>query len=133
MCPSTSPETGKSAGFTLVEALAALAITLAGLGALAELSHQSFRAGVGAEHRLALVSTTRKILAGLPGRAALPDAELSGVEDNHLWKIAAAPFLLPLAAPNVSPWRPERVALRVQGPGGEILEVETVRLIRRAP
>ena len=118
-------------GFTLLEALAALAIAAAGLAALAELTHQSFRAGVSAERRVALVSTTRKILAGLPERSSLPDADLSGFEDNHAWRISAAPYPMTLAGPNVSPWRAQLIALQVRGPGGEALEVETIRLRKR--
>ena len=115
-------------GFTLLEALAALAIAAAGLAALAELTHQSLRAGLGAEHRLALVSTTRKILTGLPEGSAELDADLSGIEDNHAWKISATPYSMTLANANVSPWRAQLMRLQVRGPDGEALEVETIRL-----
>ena len=79
------------AGFTLIEGLVALAVMAAGLAAIGEVTHESFRAGLASERRLALVSTARKIMAGLPDRSSLRGGDLDGVLDNHRWRLEAKP------------------------------------------
>lgn len=133
MSPPTNPSECRSAGFTLVEALAALAITAIGMAAIGELSNASMRSGLYVERHLAEIETARKIIAGLPSRKDLPDGSLTGVLDSHKWRIDAAPFPNALVAPNApTDWRPQFVALRVLAPTGGAVEIDTIRLRRRA-
>ena len=119
-------------GFTLIEGLVALAVMAAGLAAIGEVTHESFRAGLVGERRLALVSTARKIVTGLPGRAQQLDGELDGTLDNHRWRLMAAPFA-PAAGPaNASRWAPQNLVLEVTGPYGDRMDVDMVRLQRVA-
>ncbi|MBV8662644.1 MAG: prepilin-type N-terminal cleavage/methylation domain-containing protein [Hyphomicrobiales bacterium] len=111
-------------GFTLIEGLVALAVVAAALGALAELNGQSRRATLAVEHRSALAAAAGMIEIGLPGRDQLRDGERSGVVDGHRWRLQTT--ALP-ASPG-TPWRPHRLSLQVQGPGGETLQIETIRL-----
>lgn len=131
MCRST--RASRSGGFTLIEALAALAIVAAGIAAIGSLSFSSLRSGRDVQSHLALIASARKIVAGLPQRDELNDGELHGVIDNHSWRIAAEPVADGVvAAGDASPWEPQRIALFVRGPTGAALEIDTVRLRRRA-
>jgi prepilin-type N-terminal cleavage/methylation domain-containing protein len=111
-------------GFTLIEGLVALAVVSAALGALAELNAQSRRATLVAERRSALAETARMIEVSLPSRAQLGGGERSGVLDGHRWRLQTT--ALPATAG--TPWSPRRLSLQVQGPGGETLQIETIRL-----
>ena len=77
MCRPANPEERGIAGFTLIEALAALAVMGAGLAAIGALANSSVRAGLYAERHLAEIETARKIIAGMPSRDALPVGRLS--------------------------------------------------------
>jgi general secretion pathway protein I len=127
----TSLELGADGGFTLIEGLVALAIVAAAVGAIVALSGQSLRATMAAERRMALVATARMIEAGLPGRAKLPDGRRSGALDDHQWRLETSSYS-PGARDAASPWRPHRLSLSVQGPGGETLQIETIRLQMQA-
>ena len=87
MCRPANPERRGIAGFTLIEALAALAVMGAGLAAIGPLVSSSLRAGLYAERHLAQIETARKILAGMPSREALPVGRLTGALDAHDWRI----------------------------------------------
>ena len=133
MFRSTNPEKRGSAGFTLVEALAGLAVMAVSVAAIGELSNASMRSGLHVERHLAEIETARKIVAGLPSREALRDGSLTGVLDAHQWRIDAAPFANALIAPNApSKWQPQFVALRVLAPTGGVVELDTIRLRRQA-
>ncbi len=111
-------------GFTLIEGLVALAVVVAALGALAELNGQSRRATLAVEHRGALAAAAGMIEIGLPDRGQLRDGDRSGVVENHRWRLQTT--ALP-ATPGTL-WRPHRLSLQVQGPGGETLQIDTIRL-----
>jgi general secretion pathway protein I len=129
----SNPSDRRSAGFTLVEALAALTIMAIGMAAIGELSNTSLRSGLYFERHLAEIETARKIVAGLPAREDLRDGSLSGILDSHRWRIDAAPFLNALAPVNAaSDWRPQLVVLRVRAPTGGEVEIDTIRLHKRA-
>jgi general secretion pathway protein I len=130
---STNPRERRSAGFTLVEALAALAVMAVSMAAIGELANASMRSGLYVERHLAEIETARKIIAGMPSRQDLPDGSLAGVLDSHRWRIDAAPFPNALVAPNApSKWHPQFVALSVLAPNGAVVEIDTIRLRERA-
>jgi general secretion pathway protein I len=118
-------------GFTLIEALAALAIVAVALTAIGMLVGANIRATRSLGNRLALLETTRAILAGLPARSELELGRMSGEVADHRWRIDVIPFSADFVDPGrPSPWIPQSVVLRVQAPTGEILRVDTVRLHR---
>ena len=120
------------AGFTLIEGLVALAVMAAGLAAIGEVTHESFRAGLASERRLALVSTARKIMAGLPDRSSLRGGDLDGVLDNHRWRLEAKPAPGGAGPASATRWAPQTLALRVTGPYGDRMDIDMVRLQRVA-
>jgi general secretion pathway protein I len=131
---STRPSESGAAGFTLIEALAALAIASAGIAAIGLLLFSSLRSDLNAEHHIALIAAAQKIAAGLPDRNELADGELNGVLDNHQWRLEAGPFVGASASPaDGGSWEAQRIALRVRSPGGAVVDLDTVRLRRRAP
>lgn len=122
-----------AAGFTLIESLVALSVVAVVLTAIGMLIGANIRATHSLDERLALIETTRGILAGLPDRDQLAPGDLSGALADHRWRIDVMPFAADFVDPSVpSPWQPEAVVLRVQAPSGEILRIDTVRL-RRSP
>ncbi len=116
-------------GFTLIEALVALAVLAAGLGAIGGLGFSSLSATRRAEARIWLTAEARKAFAALPDRAALGDGALSGALDGASWRLQSAPFAFEApGAPGVPAWRPQALRLTVTAPTGERLVVDTVRL-----
>jgi general secretion pathway protein I len=123
---------GVCTGFTLIEAVVALAvvaITLTAIGAVATTSARGTRS---LEQHLALVETTRIVAATLPkdNDAALDG--LSGEILGHRWRITLAPFVgSGINQIPESPWIPLTVVVRVRSPTGAVNGFETVRLQRR--
>jgi len=131
LCRPANPERRGTAGFTLIEALVALAVMGAGLAAIGSLASSSLRASLYAERHLAEIETARKIIAGMPSREALPVGRLSGALDAHDWRINSALIGAP-AAVGDSLWTPQRIEVLVRSPSGAMLKIETIRLRRQA-
>jgi general secretion pathway protein I len=126
-----NPERRGTAGFTLIEALAALAVMGAGLGAIGTLASSSLRATLYTERHLAEVETARKVLAGMPSREALPVGSLSGVLDAHDWRIDSTLIGAPAVVGDAL-YTPQRIEVMVRSPSGAIMKVDTIRLRRQA-
>jgi general secretion pathway protein I len=125
--------TGKHgvAGFTLIEVLIALAIVSISLASIGSLMASTVRGMRTIDQRFALMETARAIETGLPDRDELAGG-LSGDLAGHRWRVDVAPFVANFVDPRLpSPWVPQSVIIRVQSPGGAILQVNTVRLRRR--
>jgi len=129
---SRPPSPDAAAGFTLIEALAALTIAALGLGALAELTHSTIRTTLFAERRVELISTARKAWAALPARVALGEGQTHGELNGKVWRMSVAPYVGPAVPSEAAGWRPERIAIEVRAADGERIELETVRLQRAA-
>jgi general secretion pathway protein I len=122
---------GRDGGFTLIEALVALAVVSVALTAIGMLISANVRATQSLDQRLALLQTTRAILSALPRRDELELGDTSGEVADHRWRLDVMPFVVDFVDPSVpAPWIPEALVLRVQAPTGEILRLDTVRLRR---
>jgi general secretion pathway protein I len=131
LCRPSNPKRRGIAGFTLIEALAALAVMGAGLAAIGPLVSSSLRAGLYAERHLAEIETARKILAGMPSREALPVGRLTGILDAHDWRIDST-LIGASAKVGDTLWTPQRIEVLVRSPSGAMLKVDTIRLRRQA-
>ncbi len=131
MCRSPRLELGGTAGFTLLEALVALAVMGAGLAAIGTLANSSLHVGLYTERHLAEIESARKIIAGMPARNALPYGRLTGSVDAHEWRIDSAPVSMTAASGETS-WTPQSIALLVRSPFGATIEIDTIRLRKQA-
>jgi general secretion pathway protein I len=121
------------AGFTLIEALVALAIMAFSLGAIAELAVYTHRSGLSIENRLAAVETAQKIIAGLPDRGKIGPTGMKGEMGNQRWRVESRFY--PVDFGNLeaaSVWSLEEILVEVQGPTGAQIRINMVRLIKSA-
>jgi general secretion pathway protein I len=125
---SANPERRETAGFTLIEALAALAVMGAGLAAIGALANSSMRSEIYAERHLAEIETARKIIAGMPDRGGLSVGRLTGFLDAHAWRIDSAPLGEEAASSGDTYWAPLGIALLVRSPSGATVKVDMIRL-----
>ncbi|MBV9290119.1 MAG: type II secretion system protein [Hyphomicrobiales bacterium] len=131
MSRSQNLEPVGTAGFTLVEALVALGVMAAGLAAIGALANSNLRVSLYTERHLAEIETARKVITGMPARNELPFGNLAGVLDAHQWRIESTALSTPLAGAGAS-WVPQGIALLVRSPSGATIEVDTIRLRKRA-
>jgi len=121
------------AGFTLIEALIALAIVAVSLTAIGSLMAMTVRGTRSIDQHLALVETARAIEAGLPDRGDLTVGSLTGAVGAYRWRVDVLPFQASFVDPQLpTPWVPQAVVITVQSSAGPILRINSVRLHRRA-
>jgi general secretion pathway protein I len=122
-----------AAGFTLIEALVALAIVAAVLGSIGAVIATTAKGTRSIDQRLALSGTAETILAALPARTLLKPGRQSGETAGHRWRIDVSPMNVAVAsdAPQTGRFVPLAVTMRVQAPGGPAMQVTTVRLVPR--
>ena len=118
-------------GFTLIEALVALAIVAASLASIGALIATTARGTRSIEQRLFRLEAARAALTALPDRDQLAPGGVSGELDGHRWRLEMAPFVDGALDPREI-WLPQTVVIAVQSPGGGVLEIPTVRLHRRS-
>ena len=121
-----------TAGFTLIEVLVALAVVAASLGAIAMVAGTSLRGTRALERRVALLETARAVETGIPNRDLLQPGRTEGEIAGHRWQMDVQPLQL-AGLPENAPWTPFDIRIRVRGPGGEMVALETVRLARSRP
>jgi general secretion pathway protein I len=120
------------AGFTLIEALIALAIVAVTLTAIGSLMATTVRGTRSIDQHLILVETARAIEAGLPDRADLAFGSLTGAIGGYRWQVDVLPFRASFVDPQrPTSWEPQAVVVTVQSPAGLVLHLNSVRLQRR--
>ncbi|MGJ4931267.1 PulJ/GspJ family protein [Bradyrhizobium sp. HKCCYLS2038] len=131
--PLMSPGSEATAGFTLIEALVALAIVAVSLVAIGALMGSSVRGTKKLEQHVALVQAAYNGLwLAFPSRSSPASETQSGESMAHLWRARTQPFAIDNGVPDsASAWMPQKVTLQVRSPSGETIELETVRLFRR--
>jgi len=122
-----------TAGFTLIEVLVALAVVAASLAAIGSLVAVSMRGAQSIGQRLAFRETLRALVTSLPDRRDLGAVTTTGVAAGYRWRLDIAPFVATFVDPQApTPWQPEAVVITVRSPSGQQLQINTIRLRRRA-
>lgn len=121
------------AGFTIVEALVALAVATMVLSAIAQVIGTSMRGVRSIEQHAELVAAARRIETGLPDRQDLAPGGLSGEQAGRRWRLDVLPYTGGgVAMDPRSRWIPQTVLITVSSPSGATLRIGTVRLVRRS-
>ena len=128
-----SPTHKAIAGFTLIEALVALAIVAVSVVAIGALMGSTTRGSRQLEQHVALVQAAYNALwLAFPSRPPPASSTQSGESIEHLWSAATEPFAIDLGAPTGDVvWVPQKVMLRVRSSSGATIDLETVRLFRK--
>jgi general secretion pathway protein I len=125
------------AGFTLIEALVALAIVAAVLSSIGAVIATTVKGTRVIDQRLALTGAAETLLAALPARNLLKPGRQSGELAGHRWRIDVAPMNLAgeaeaSDAPQTRNFVPLAVTVRLEAPDGPVLQIVTVRLVPKA-
>ena len=123
---------GKTAGFTIIEvlvAIAVVAIVLSSIGAVVSGTTRGVRT---LEQHVVLMETARSVTAQLRSREPMPESARSGQMYGYRWQIGMSPMADgPVLPDSRSTWVPQMVTIRVQTPSGAAIDIKTVRLQRR--
>lgn len=128
-----SPTHKASAGFTLIEALVALAILAVSVVAIGALMGSTARGSRQMEQHVAMVQAAYNALwLAFPSRSSPTSGAQSGESNEHLWRAKIEPFAIDFGGPaGEVAWVPQRVMLRVRSRSGATIDLETVRLFRK--
>ena len=121
-----------TAGFTLIEALVALAIIAIVLGTIGSVIAVTTRGTRSIDQRLALASTAETLLADLPARGLLKPGRQSGQLAGSRWRVDIAPMNVAGGDPATDRFVPLAVNLRLQRADGSAIQVTTVKLVPRS-
>jgi prepilin-type N-terminal cleavage/methylation domain-containing protein len=124
----------RQAGFTLLEALVALAVVLAFAAALGPHLSQARCIMDHAEGRVAAQVMLRSLLDAPFDRSGLANASRKGEAGGLRWRIVAEPVLAAApGAPDQQRWLPYRVTASVAWGSDQVITAETIRLGRAQP
>jgi len=121
-----------AAGFTLIEALVALAIIAVVLGAIGSVIATTTRGTRAIDQRLALAGTAETLLADLPARGLLKPGRQSGEIAGSRWRVDVTPMNVAGGNPDTDRFVPMAVNLRLQRSDGAAIQLTTVKLVPRA-
>ena len=130
MCKSKSCFSGER-GFTLIEALVALAIIAAVLTSIGMVIGTTVRGTRAIDQKLALSGAAETLLAQLPARNLLKPGTQYGELAGHRWRIDVAPLNVAAQEAPTNRFVPLAVSLRMQAPRGPAIQITTVRLAPR--
>ncbi|MET3907482.1 general secretion pathway protein I [Bradyrhizobium sp. S3.3.6] len=121
-----------AAGFTLIEALVALAIIAIVLGTIGSVISVTTKGTRSIDQHLALASTAETLLADLPARGLLKPGRQSGQLAGSRWRVDIAPMNVAGGNPATDRFVPLAVNLRLQRADGSAIQVTTVKLVPRS-
>lgn len=124
---SSDPELG----FTLIEALVALAIIAAVLSSIASAIGTTVKGTRAIGQRIALAGAAETVLASMPARDALRPGQQSGELAGHRWRVEVSQMGAGGGVAAQGPFVPLAIDLRMQAPGGPAIRITTVRLVPR--
>lgn len=120
----------KRAGFTLIEALVAMALLLAFVAALGPYLFHARRIMDNAECRMKAQILLRTLLNAPFDRSHLANAARSGEFDGLQWRIVASPMAVDATPSSTRSWTAYRIAVSVSFSTGQIVAAETIELAK---
>ncbi|WP_441260233.1 type IV pilus modification PilV family protein [Bradyrhizobium sp. 521_C7_N1_3] len=120
-----------AAGFTLIEALVALAIIAVVLGTIGSVIATTAKGTRSIDQHLVLSGTAERLLADLPARGLLKPGRQSGELAGSRWRVDVAPMSVAGGNPATDRFVPMAVNLRLQRADGSAIQVTTVKLVPR--
>ncbi|MGT2434938.1 PulJ/GspJ family protein [Bradyrhizobium betae] len=120
-----------AAGFTLIEALVALAIIAIVLGTIGSVIATTAKGTRSIDQHLALSGTAARLLADLPARGLLKPGRQVGELAGSRWRVDVAPMSVTGGNPTTDRFVPMAVNLRLQRADGSAIQVTTVKLVPR--
>jgi prepilin-type N-terminal cleavage/methylation domain-containing protein len=121
----------KRGGFTLLEALVALALILAFASALGPYLFQARQIMANAEHRVAAQVLLRTLLDAPFNRSQLSNVSREGEAAGLHWHLAAEPVAVDTGPSRERrAWTAVRIVASVSSDGGQVITAETVRLAK---
>jgi prepilin-type N-terminal cleavage/methylation domain-containing protein len=129
-CSSRSTDRAtKRYGFTLLEALVALALVSTFFATLAPFLFHSRRIMDNAESRVAAHILLRTLLNAPFDRLHLANTARGGIFNGLHWRVVAEPFATDTEPPDAAQsWTAYRIVASVSAGPGEIITAETIRL-----
>jgi Tfp pilus assembly protein PilV len=118
------------AGFTLFEALVALALLLMFVEVLGPYLFHARRIVFNADSRVAAQVLLRSLLDAPFDRSQLANVSRSGTAAGLHWRIATQPMTIGAAPSSGQRWIAFRVKASVSSEGGQVITAETVRLAK---
>ena len=119
-------------GFTMIEAVVALALVAVLLLAIGSLVATNSRGVRSLEQHVALIEAARLIATGMPRNGEpLPEA-LAGDVSGYRWQMRLSPFSDQDSMVPDARFAPVRIELMVRAPSGASIALETVRLQSRS-
>lgn len=115
----------RRAGFTLLEALVALALVSTFVGVLGPYLYQARRIAAHSDRRVAADVLLRSLLETPFDRSSLANAARHGEIDGLLWQVATEPLFIGASGAD---WRAYRVMASVSWAPRQRVSAETVRL-----
>lgn len=128
-----SPTDRRDAGFTIIEVLVALAVVAVSIVAIGRLMSTNARGVRMLENHVALVQSAQTIMSTeIPDRSKLVPGRLTGRNGDTRWQIDVGPLSGDwIVDKDDVNWIPELVRLRIRDATGAMLDLETVRLMRK--
>lgn len=120
-----------AAGFTLIEALVALAIIAVVLGTIGSVIATTAKGTRSIDQHLALSGTAERLLADLPARGLLKPGRQGGELAGSRWRVDVAPMNVAGGDPATDRFVPMAVNLRLQRADGSAIQITTVKLVPR--
>src|ERR1700722_11832276 len=105
-----------TAGFTLIEALVALAVVATSLSSIGALVATTVRGTRSIERHLTELETARAIEAALPDRAQLVPGNVSGEISGQRWRVDGSLFNAAAIIVRQPTWEPQAVVVTIQSP-----------------
>jgi general secretion pathway protein I len=128
---ATPPIDGRSAGFTILEVLIALAVVAVSIVAIGSVMSTNVHGVRTLEQHVTLMQAVRTIAATeVPSREKIGFGTWSGRTSDHQWRIDISPMGEEWAATGSDVvWIPALVRVQVRSPSGAVTDLRTVRLV----